>query len=84
MSSALRCLQFGVAGELVPRLRVQGEGHRLPGGDHQLNNDLSEVADVVRGLGRGHFKGLHHTAARDAVKKEALRRVVERLVQKGS
>ena len=32
--------------------------------------------------GGAHFKGAYATAARDAVKKEALRRVVERLVQK--
>lgn len=31
----------------------QAEVHRLSGRDHQLNNDLAEVADAVRGLERG-------------------------------
>jgi predicted alpha/beta hydrolase family esterase len=32
----------------VPQARV----HRLPGRDHQLNNDLSEVADAIKTLAR--------------------------------
>jgi hypothetical protein len=36
---------------LYARAAPQAKLHRLPGRDHQLNNDLSEVAEVVRGLG---------------------------------
>ena len=36
---------------LYARAIPQAEMHRLPGRDHQLNNDLSEVAEVVRGVG---------------------------------
>jgi pimeloyl-ACP methyl ester carboxylesterase len=35
-------------GQAIPQARI----HRLPGRDHQLNNDLSEVARVVRQLDR--------------------------------
>lgn len=35
-------------GQAIPQARV----HRLPGRDHQLNNDLSEVAEAIRGSGR--------------------------------
>ena len=35
-------------GEALPRAHVR----RLPGRDHQLNNDLSEVASDIRDLGR--------------------------------
>ena len=34
--------------ELYARLIPQAVVHKLPGRDHQLNNDLSEVADLVR------------------------------------
>jgi hypothetical protein len=29
----------------------QAAVHKLPGRDHQLGNDLSEVAEVIKGLG---------------------------------
>ena len=35
---------------LYARAIPQAEVHRLPGRDHQLNNDLSEVAGVIRDL----------------------------------
>ena len=38
--------------ELYAEAIPQAEVHRLQGRDHQLNNDLKEVAEVVRGLGR--------------------------------
>jgi pimeloyl-ACP methyl ester carboxylesterase len=34
--------------ELYARAIPQAEVHRLPGRDHQLNNDLGEVAELVR------------------------------------
>jgi len=37
--------------DLYGRAIKQAEIHRLPGRDHQLNNDLSEVAEAVRQLG---------------------------------
>ena len=36
--------------DLYARAIRQAEIHRLPGRDHQLGNDLSDVADVIRGL----------------------------------
>lgn len=36
---------------LYARAIPQAEMYKLPGRDHQLNNDLSEVAEVVRGAG---------------------------------
>jgi len=36
--------------ELYAKAIPQAEVHRLHGRDHQLNNDLREVAEVVRGL----------------------------------
>jgi predicted alpha/beta hydrolase family esterase len=36
---------------LYARAIPQAQVHRLPGRDHQLNNDLSEVAEVIRGAG---------------------------------
>ena len=35
--------------DLYARAIPQAQVHRLPGRDHQLNNDLSEVAEVVLG-----------------------------------
>ncbi|MFJ6200041.1 hypothetical protein [Micromonospora sp. NPDC092111] len=32
----------------TPRVIPQAHLHRLPGRDHQLNDDLSEVAKVIR------------------------------------
>jgi pimeloyl-ACP methyl ester carboxylesterase len=37
--------------DLYARAIRQAKLHRLPGRDHQLNNDLSEVAEVVREFG---------------------------------
>jgi predicted alpha/beta hydrolase family esterase len=39
--------------ELNARAIPQAMLRKLPGRDHQLNNDLSEVAADIRGLGRG-------------------------------
>lgn len=39
-----------------------------------LVDDDCKPIHVIEYQGGGHFKGAHHTAARDAVKKEALRR----------
>lgn len=36
--------------ELYARVVPQGHVHRMPGRDHQLNNDLSEVAAVISSL----------------------------------
>ncbi len=36
--------------DLYARAIPQAKAHRLPGRDHQLNNDLSEVADVIRAI----------------------------------
>jgi len=36
--------------DLYARAIPQAEVHKLPGRDHQLGNDLGEVAEVVRGL----------------------------------
>jgi pimeloyl-ACP methyl ester carboxylesterase len=38
--------------QIYARAIPQAKLHRLPGRDHQLGNDLSEVAEVVRGLGK--------------------------------
>lgn len=38
----------GLYAKAIPQAKV----HRLAGRDHQLNNDLSDVAEVLRGLGR--------------------------------
>jgi hypothetical protein len=38
--------------DLYARAIAQAEVHRLPGRDHQLGNDLAEVADVVRTVRR--------------------------------
>jgi predicted alpha/beta hydrolase family esterase len=35
--------------DLYARVLPQARVHRLPGRDHQLNDDLVEVADVIRG-----------------------------------
>jgi predicted alpha/beta hydrolase family esterase len=37
--------------KLYARAIRQAKVHRLPGRDHQLHNDLSEVAEAIRGLG---------------------------------
>jgi hypothetical protein len=39
--------------DLYARAIPQAQLHRLPGRDHQLDNDLSEVAQVIRHLDRG-------------------------------
>ena len=39
--------------ELCARAIPQAQLHRLPGRDHQLNNALSEVAEVIKRLGPG-------------------------------
>ncbi|HEX5436685.1 MAG TPA: hypothetical protein VFW98_05980, partial [Gemmatimonadaceae bacterium] len=36
--------------ELYARALPEARVHRLPGRDHQLNNELSEVAAVIRSL----------------------------------
>ena len=41
----------------VPQARV----HRLPDRDHQLNNDLREVAAAIRSLEAGPERGNQHT-----------------------
>ncbi|MFL6723369.1 MAG: alpha/beta fold hydrolase [Sphingomicrobium sp.] len=38
--------------DIYARVIPQAKLHRLSGRDHQLGNDLSEVAEVVRGLGK--------------------------------
>jgi hypothetical protein len=37
--------------DLYGRAIPQAQLHRLPGRDHQLGNDLAEVAKVIRHLG---------------------------------
>jgi predicted alpha/beta hydrolase family esterase len=39
--------------ELYERLIPQAQVHRLPGRDHQLNNDLREIATAIRSLHSG-------------------------------
>ena len=39
-----------VHADLYARAVRQAQVHRLPGRDHQLNNDLSEVADLIMSL----------------------------------
>ena len=39
-----------VHADLYARVIPQGQVHLLPGRDHQLGNDLAEVADVIRAL----------------------------------
>ena len=39
--------------ELYARAIPQARVHRLPGRDHQLNNDLSEIAATIRSLNAG-------------------------------
>ena len=36
--------------ELYARAISQAKVHRMEGQDHQLNNDLGEVAELVKGL----------------------------------
>lgn len=40
--------------DLYGRAVPQAQVHKLPGRDHQLNEDLSEVAEVVKRLARAH------------------------------